>query len=76
MSATVLASLASAELAGVQSGSLKCLDGQDTQISHENRIKEHPFRGLMGTPGTSLGCGIPSLGMREPRRDSTVLPAL
>jgi len=31
----VLGLLASAELAEVQSGSLKCLDGQDTQIPHE-----------------------------------------
>lgn len=40
-------------------GLLKCLDGQDTQISHENRIKEDPFRGLLGTPGTSLAVGFP-----------------
>lgn len=51
--------VASAELAGVQSGSLKCLDGQDTQISHENRIKEDPL-GACWEHQYLLGCGIPS----------------
>lgn len=75
----VLGLLEPAELAGGQSGSLKCLDGQDIQRPHEKRIKEDPFRGLLGilTPsGTFLGYGILSLGMRELRKDSAVLPAL
>ena len=68
-----------AELAGVQRGSPKRLDGQDTQRPPENRRKGYPTRGADGNLHTLrnfpwLGSVIPSLGMREPGKDSVVSP--